>query len=84
MRPRLDARDSVKEGTLFVRELESDLEFGDGERLMCNRPRKDGWNLKAPDDVSWEAAPTWSVKRRETGSLDGANIFRAAGAQIVT
>jgi len=83
LRPWLEGRESVKEGTLFVRELESDPEFGDGERLICNRSRKEGRNLKVPEDVSWEAAPTWSVKRRETGSLDGVYL-RWAAAKIVT
>jgi hypothetical protein len=67
----------------LVRELEPDFEFGDGERRICNRSRKEGRNLKVPDDASWEAAPTWSVKRRETGRMDGGNFKRVSARMVV-
>ena len=57
--------------TLFEREVEADFELGDGERRTCNLSRNERRGLKVPGEVSWVAAPTWSVKRRETGSVDG-------------
>ena len=50
--PGLEGCERVRDGTLFVREAEPDFEFGDGERRMCNRSRKEGRGLKVPDDVS--------------------------------
>lgn len=81
--PRLDGRESVREGTLSVRRLEIDLEFGDGERRICNRSRMEGRSLKVPDELSWEATPAWSVKRRETGRLDGWNLTAASAQRVI-
>jgi hypothetical protein len=52
LRPWLEERERVRDETLFAREVELDFEFGDGERRMCNRSRKEGRGLKVPDDVS--------------------------------
>jgi hypothetical protein len=52
LRSWLEEREKVRDGTLFAREVELDFEFGDGERRMCNRSRKEGRGLKVPDDVS--------------------------------
>jgi hypothetical protein len=47
----------------MVGEAKTDFGFGDGERRMCNRSRNEVRGFKFPEDVSWEATPTWSVKR---------------------
>lgn len=52
LRSWLEEREKVRDGILFVREVEPDFEFGDGERRMCNRSRKEGRGLKVLDDVS--------------------------------
>ena len=58
LRPWLEGRDRARDGRLFAREFEPDLELGDGERRMCNLSRKEGRGLNVPEIVSGGAAPT--------------------------
>lgn len=66
--PLFAGREYVKGRLLQFCELLPGVEFGDGVRRIWRRSRNEKWFLVS-DDLSREAAPTWSVKRRETGRV---------------